>query len=219
MAKKNEYGPKRSPFRAFLYILAVVILLGGIGYLVKYTRQKQTAFEEQIKELNAKENSGTEITGGLTGGGNITPETSAWDKAVSNGETEKASESEKDPAITDAESETVSETESESENEALLSRNILVLNGSGKDGMAAKWQKELEKEGYKNVECASFPGSALEQTRIYAEKEEDVADLKKLFPEAEVTADEFTANITMEDGSTPEDVEIYIIIGKNDAEE
>ena len=46
-----------------------------------------------------------------------------------------------------------------------------------------------------------------------------MADLKKLFPEAEVTADEFTANITMEDGSAPGDVDVYIIIGKNDAEE
>lgn len=212
---KHDIGPKRSPFRAFLYILAVVVLLGGIGYLVKYTRQKQTAFEEQIKELGAKENGGTENTDSLTEAGDVTPETSAWDKAVSNGETEKASESGADTT----ETETESESETETENEALLSRNILVLNGSGKDGMASKWQKELEKEGYKNVEGASFPGSAIEQTRIYAEKEEDVADLKKLFPEAEVTADEFTANITMEDGSAPGEVDVYIIIGKNDAEE
>lgn len=212
---KNDIGPKRSPFRAFLYILAVVVLLGGIGYLVKYTRQKQTAFEEQIKELGAKENGGTENTDSLTEGNDVTPETSAWDKAVSSGDTEKASESDTDTAAT----ETETESETETENEVILSRNILVLNGSGKDGMASKWQKELEKEGYKNVEGASFPGSAIEQTRIYAEKEEDVADLKKLFPEAEVTADEFTANITMEDGSAPGDVDVYIIIGKNDAEE
>lgn len=214
---KNDIGPKRSPFRAFLYILAVVVLLGGIGYLVKYTRQKQTAFEEQIKELGAKENGGTENTDSLTEASDVTPETSAWDKEVSNGETEKASESETDTAA--IETKTESESETEAENEVLLSRNILVLNGSGKDGMASKWQKELKKEGYKNVEGASFPGSAIEQTRIYAEKEEDVADLKKLFPEAEVTADEFTANITMEDGSAPGDVDVYIIIGKNDAEE
>mgnify|MGYP004481538059 FL=1 len=213
---KNDIGPKRNPFRAFLYILAVVVLLGGIGYLVKYTRQKQTAFEEQIKELGAKENGGTENTDSLTETSDVTPETSAWDKEVSNGETEKASESETDIAAT--ETETESESETETENEVLLSRNILVLNGSGKDGMASKWQKKLEKEGYKNVECASFPGSAIEQTRIYEEKEEDVADLKKLFKEAEVTADEFTANITMEDGSAPGDVDVYIIIGKNDAE-
>lgn len=212
---KNDIGPKRSPFRAFLYILAVVVLLGGIGYLVKYTRQKQTAFEEQIKELGAKENGGTENTDSLTEAGDVTPKTSAWDKAVSSGDTEKASVSEADTVAT----ETETESEAETEDEALLSRNIMVLNGSGKDGMASKWQKELTQEGYKNVEGASFPGSAIEQTRIYAEKEEDVADLKKLFPEAEVTADEFTANITMEDGSAPGDVDVYIIIGKNDAEE
>lgn len=217
MANRNEYGPKRSPFRAVLYILAVLLLLGGIMYLVKCTRQKQAAFEDQIKAMDERENTLSENTTATEE--EVVPQTSAWDEAVKTGTAENRTGMSTQTGKSDVESETESETESESEDEALLTRNILVLNGSGKDGMASKWQKELEKEGYQNVSYASFPGSAIEQTRIYAEKEEDVADLKKLFPEAEVTADEFTANITMEDGSQPSDIEVYIIIGKNDAEE
>ncbi len=56
MANRNEYGPRRSPFKVFLYILVVVILLGGIGYLVKCTREKKAAFEDQIRTMDEKEN-------------------------------------------------------------------------------------------------------------------------------------------------------------------
>ena len=57
---------------------------------------------------------------------------------------------------------------------------------------------------------------------IDVEKEEDEAkltDLKAQFSGVEVTTDAFTADITLEDGSAPKDVELYIIIGKNDAAE
>ena len=47
------------------------------------------------------------------------------------------------------------------------------------------------------------------------QKEAD--EVKNLFSGAEITTDAFTAEITLEDGSAPKDVDLYIIIGKNDA--
>ena len=153
-------------------------------------------------------------------------------ETTKNKSTEKAAaQPDKKETSTEAETEKAtegtseSETESEAGNETaknsadVQKQHILLLNGSGKDGMAGKWQEKLTKAGYTNVSVASFPGLAIEQTRIYVEKEEDEAkltDLKAQFSGVEVTTDAFTAEITLEDGSTPKDVDLYIIIGKND---
>lgn len=230
MKKRESYGPQRSPFKIFLYIVVVVLLLGGIAYLVKDTRARRAVFQEQIQELGARE---TEFVQKKQ---SVITETET--EAKENKSTEKTSavtaQTEKDEtsvdAITEAETEETSESDTESEtgsenaknSTAVQKQHILLLNGSGKDGMAAKWKEKLKKAGYTNVTVASFPGQALEQTRIYVEKEEDeenLAELKEQFSGIEVTTDAFTADITLEDGSAPKDVDLYIIIGKNDAAE
>ncbi len=203
MSKKHEYGQQSSPMKLLLYFIAVVILLGGIGYLIKCTRAKQAAFKTQIEQLEAGENQGqTETEFELST--EALKAASAWDRV---GQTE---------AVTETESETESETETELPE--IMQKKILVLNGSGKDGIAAKWEKKLLKEGYEDVSIASYPASAIEHTRIYIENEEDAELLTELFDDPEVTEDEFTTNITMEDGSKPKDIEVYIIIGKADGE-
>lgn len=240
MSKRESYGPQRSPFKIFLYIIIVVLLLGGIAYLVKYTRAQRATFQEQIQELGAQE---TEYVQPKQSEKNTEAETESTKETKKNGQSEKAAT----PAVqtvtdkketatekasedtteqtTEGESETTAESESESESGTTKASaadrklHILLLNGSGKDGMAAKWQEKLTKAGYTNVSAASFPGLAIEQTRIYVEKEEDednLTDLKEQFSGVEVTTDPFTAEITMEDGSAPKDVDLYIIIGKND---
>ena len=221
MAKRESYGPQRSPFKIFLYIVIIVLLLGGIAYLVKCTRVKQAAFQEQIQELGAQE---TEFVQKKQP---VTTETETEVKehkttektAAVTAQTDRAKASEET-----SESETESETGSENGKNsiAVQKQHILLLNGSGKDGMAAKWREKLKKAGYTNVTVASFPGQALEQTRIYVEKEEEetaLTDLREQFSGAEMTTDAFTAEITLEDGSAPKDVDVYIIIGKNDAAE
>ena len=230
MKKRESYGPQRSPFKIFLYIVVVVLLLGGIAYLVKDTRARRAVFQEQIQELGARE---TEFVQKKQ---SVITETET--EAKENKSNEKTSavtaQTEKDEtsadAVTEAETDEISESETESEtgsenaknSTAVQNQHILLLNGSGKDGMAAKWKEKLKKAGYTNVTVASFPGQALEQTRIYVEKEEDeenLAELKEQFSGIEVTTDAFTADITLEDGSAPKDVDLYIIIGKNDAAE
>lgn len=225
MAKRESYGPQRSPFKIFLYIVIIVLLLGGIAYLVKCTRVKQAAFQEQIRELGAQETefvqkkqtvqeeSETETKKSIE---KATAQTEKKETSTE-AETEKAAEG-------TSESETESETGSENvkNSTAIQKQHILLLNGSGKDRMAARWQARLMKAGYTNVSVASFPGQAIERTRIYVEREEEkeeLTDLKAQFAGVEVTTEPFSTDITLEDGTTPKDVDLYIIIGKNDAAE
>lgn len=202
MGKKHDYGQKTSPIKILLFLAAAVILLAGIVYLVKCTREKQAVFEAQIEELKSKEKE------------NLTE-----DEEPSTEPLQAANAWNRVDRQTETESETETETESETELPEVMQKKILVLNGSGKDGMAAKWEKKLIKEGYEDVSIASYPASAIEHTRIYTEDEEEVEALAELFEDPEVTENEFTTNITMEDGSKPTDIEIYIIIGKDDGAE
>lgn len=224
MKKRESYGPQRSPFKIFLYIVVVVLLLGGIAYLVKDTRARRAVFQEQIQELGARETEFVQTKQSVREESETeTKKDKSTEKAAAQTDKKEASTEAKTEKATEKTSE--SETESESGSETaknstdVQKQHILLLNGSGKDGMAGKWQEKLTKAGYTNVSVASFPGQAIEQTRIYVEKEEDEAkltDLKAQFSGVEVTTDPFTAEITLEDGSTPKDVDLYIIIGKND---
>ena len=216
MAKRESYGPPHSPFKIVIYILVVTALVGGIGYLVKCTRARRADFQTQIQELGQNE---TEYVQVKTA---VTEEETEVKQTSSDSDTAKKQTATTEPS-TATEQTTEGQTETESEtvkaSAADLGRHILLLNGSGKDGMAAVWKIKLEKAGYTNVSVASFPGRSIDQTRIYVEKEEEADAVKDLFTSVEVTTDPFTADITLEDGSAPKDVEIYIIVGKNDAAE
>ena len=216
MAKRESYGPPHSPFKIVIYILVVTALVGGIGYLVKCTRARRADFQTQIQELGQNE---TEYVQVKTA---VTEEETEVKQTSSDSDTAKKQTATTEPS-TATEQTTEGQTETESEtvkaSAADLGRHILLLNGSGKDGMAAVWKTKLEKAGYTNVSVASFPGRSIDQTRIYVEKEEEADAVKDLFTSVEVTTDPFTADITLEDGSAPKDVEIYIIVGKNDAAE
>lgn len=216
MAKRESYGPPHSPFKIVIYILVVTALVGGIGYLVKCTRARRADFQTQIQELGQNE---TEYVQVKTA---VTEEETEVKQTSSDSDTAKKQTAATEPS-TATEQTTEGQTETESEtvkaSAADLGRHILLLNGSGKDGMAAVWKTKLEKAGYTHVSVASFPGRSIDQTRIYVEKEEEADAVKDLFTSVEVTTDPFTADITLEDGSAPKDVEIYIIVGKNDAAE
>ena len=216
MAKRESYGPPHSPFKIVIYILVVAALVAGIGYLVKCTRVRRADFQTQIQELGQNE---TEYVQVKTA---VTEEETEVKQTSSDSDTAKKQTAVTEPS-TATEQTTEGQTETESEtvkaSAADLGRHILLLNGSGKDGMAAVWKTKLEKAGYTNVSVASFPGRSIDQTRIYVEKEEEADAVKDLFTSVEVTTDPFTADITLEDGSAPKDVEIYIIVGKNDAAE
>ena len=96
---------------------------------------------------------------------------------------------------------------------------MLLLNASGKAGVAGAWKQELAKDGYGHVSTASYTGSAKEQTRIYIKKSRQklAEHLKELFTNAELKFDTFTEGFEMPDGDEkPEDVDIYVLIGRED---
>lgn len=218
MAKRNLYGRKQNPFKILLYIVAVLLLLGGIAYLVMCSREKKESFQQQIKTMEADE---TEYAA---------PPREKETETESEAEKQTSASDEKKPsaigendkketdAVTETESETETETESEPMPQAAKEKQILLLNASGSDGVAARWKTKLTREGYKKVAIASYPGSSIEQTRIYVKEEAEADEIKKLFAQPWVTTDEFTARVedlpdSVED---PEDIEIYIVIGIKD---
>lgn len=216
MAKRESYGPPRSPFKIVIYIIVMIALVGGIGYLVKCTRARRADFQKQIQELGQNETEYVQVKTAVT-----EEEIEGEQKGTSSDAAKKQTAATEQAAVTEqtTEAQTESESEAATASAADLGRHILLLNGSGKDGMAAVWKTKLEKAGYTHVSVASFPGRSIDQTRIYVEKEEEADAVKDLFTGVEVTTDPFTAEITMEDGSAPKDVDLYIIIGKNDAAE
>lgn len=198
MARRKEYGPKRSPFRILLYLIVVVVLLAGIGFLVKYTKQKKDNFAEQIKALNEDERLAME--------------------------TEAATESKKQAGLnemenqTEVQTDTETETETETEETEILDKHILVLNATGQDGIAGQWKNYLEGLGYEQVSVASYPESVIEQTVIYNEKKENVTELEKLFSNPNVTEASFSTDMIAEEDGNFDNVDIYIVIGTNDQE-
>ena len=99
---------------------------------------------------------------------------------------------------------------------------MLLLNASGKAGIAGAWKQELTKGGYGHVSTASYTGSTKEQTRIYIKKSHRklAEHLKELFTNVELRFDTFTEGFEMSEGDEkPEDVDIYVLIGREDIPE
>ena len=114
MAKRNLYGRKQNPFKILLYIVAVLLLLGGIAYLVMCSREKKESFQQQIKTMEADE---TE---------SVAPPREKETETESEAEEQTSASDEKKPICefgendkkeTDAVTETESETETETESE------------------------------------------------------------------------------------------------------
>ena len=204
MAKKQNLNYERNPWKMVLYIVAVVALAACLVFLVYTRREQKKAYQEELLQLQSKE---TEYVRPIR-------ET----EMESESETGDAKETEKPmtgkktaEAILDTKEETTTEkakeTETESETEA---------------GVAGAWKQELTKDGYGHVSTASYTGSAKEQTRIYIKKSRrKLADhLQEIFKNADVHYDTFSEGFEMSDGDEkPEDVDIYVLIGREDIPE
>lgn len=55
MAGNRRRKQENSGVRTFLYVVVVLILLGGMGYLFYYSRSQAKERQEYIKELESKE--------------------------------------------------------------------------------------------------------------------------------------------------------------------
>ena len=230
MAKKQKLNYERNPWKVVLYIIAVVALIGCLVFLVYTRRQQQKSYQEELRQLQSQETeyirpareSETESES-ETGGKKETEKAATGKKTAeaildtkAEATTEKVNETE-----TESESETETETETESELLSTAEQNahVLLLNASGKAGVAGAWKQELTKDGYKHVTTASYTGSAKEQTRIYIKKSrrKQAEHLQELFANAEMNYDTFTEDFEMPEGAEkPENVDIYVLIGRED---
>ena len=234
MSKKQKLNYERNPWKMVIYIIAVVLLAGCLALFLYMRRQQQKTYQEELRQLQSQETeyirparvreteteseAEEEKETEKPAAGKKTAEAALETKQKETGK--KADETERRP---ESEAETESETETESESEAgglsVAERNahVLLLNASGKAGVAGAWKKELTKDGYKNVSTASYIGSAKEQTQIYLKKSQRklAEHLQELFENAEVGFDTFAEDFEMSGGADkPEDVDVYVLIGR-----
>lgn len=232
MSKRNDQY-ERNPWKMVLYIILVLLLLGSLVFLVYRTRQQKKAYQEQLQQMKSQE---TEYIRPER-----QPETETETESEKKQQTSQSTsgkqpagaaskaQSEKAAAVTTGSEAAESETESGTTGETTVTldaseylAHILLLNASGREGVAGAWRTELEKDGYKNVTIASYTGSAKEQTQIYVKKSRRklTEHLQELFEGSQMNFDTFTDDFEMPDGaSKPEDVDVYVLIGREDIPE
>lgn len=222
MAKKQKLNYERNPWKMVLYIILVLLLIGCLAFLVYRTKQQKQAYQDRVQQMKSQE---TEYIQDKKEN-----ETETETEQIKETEVKKTSatsakkQTEKAAAATTPESD-----EEETQGETIVTLDVsgylvhvLLLNASGREGVAGAWRKELEKDGYKNVTIASYTGSAKEQTQIYVQKSRrKLADhLQEVFKNADVHYDTFSEGFEMPDGAEkPEDVDIYVLIGREDIPE
>lgn len=200
MSKKKNYNQERNPLQMVLYTGIVLALLVFLFVLVLLNKNKQTAFEEKVKEMTAQE---TEM---VMTERKPREETESETEAVTAGSTNVTAQTEQ-TGNTPAETEQSEQMSTEA--------NILVLNGSERPGVAGIWKTHLEGKGYTNVYTATYT-EALEQTLIYTDDAALGESLKTEFTNAVVHPGKVESGIEVNQGEIlPEAIDAYIIIGKN----
>lgn len=200
MAGNRRRRQDNSGVHAFVYVLVVLVLLCGMGYLFYYSRSQAKERQEYIRELESKEAATKDVVQ-VTVPAEPESETiseaeSSTPEAQTETQTETLSESETE-SLPESESETTSETESQSivtesakSTEADLfsadNPRIIVLNGTGKAGVAAYWKRFLQGKGFTNVVMADYKGEISDHTVVYVTAGGNAPEgVYDLFPNAE----------------------------------
>lgn len=235
MAGNRRRKQDNSGVHAFLYVLVVLVLLCGMGYLFYYSRSQANERQEYIRELESKEAATKDVVQ-VTVPAEPESETiseaeSSMPEAQTETQTEIESESESETeSHLESESETTSETESAKSTEADLfsadNPRIIVLNGTGKAGVAAYWKRFLQGKGFTNVVMADYKGEISDHTVVYVtaggKAPEGVYDL---FPNAEYREEGLDSadpnadtNVKIPDSQKKFDFyDVWILVGKDDA--
>ena len=238
MAGNRRRKRENSGMHAFLYVLVVLVLLCGMGYLFYYSRSQSQERQEYIKELESKEMATKDFV-------EVTifeePESETESEAQSSTQevqTETQTESEiESESETKPESETSTQTEtsaevsmqaeSESESQAIAEGDrVIVLNGTGKSGVASYWKRFLQMKGVANIVIADYKGSVGDRTVVYvAEGSDAPKGVYDCFPNAEYregsleeSDPESKNNIKAANDQTEyETYDVWIVVGKDDA--
>ena len=197
MAGNRRRKQDNSGVHAFLYVLVVLVLLCGMGYLFYYSRSQANERQEYIRELESKEAATKDVvqvtvpaepeSETISEAESSTPEAQTETQTETQTEIESESETE---SYLESESETMSETESGKSTEADLfsadNPRIIVLNGTGKAGVAAYWKRFLQGKGFTNVVMADYNGEISDHTVVYVTAGGNAPEgVYDLFPNAE----------------------------------
>lgn len=240
MAGNRRRKQDNSGVHAFLYVLVVLVLLCGMGYLFYYSRSQANERQEYIRELESKEAATKDVVQ-VTVPAEPESETiseaeSSTPEAQTETQTEILSESETE-SLPESESETTSETESQSivtesakSTEADLfsadNPRIIVLNGTGKAGVAAYWKRFLQGKGFTNVVMADYKGEISDHTVVYVTAGGNAPEgVYDLFPNAEYREEGLDSadpnadtNVKIPDSQKKFDFyDMWILVGKDDA--
>ena len=206
MAGNRRRRQDNSGVHAFLYVLVVLVLLCGMGYLFYYSRSQANERQEYIRELESKEAATKDVvqvtvpaepeSETISEAESSMPEVQTETQTETQTEIESESEFETESHL-ESESETTSETESQSivtesakSTEADLfsadNPRIIVLNGTGKAGVAAYWKRFLQGKGFTNVVMADYKGEISDHTVVYVTAGGNAPEgVYDLFPNAE----------------------------------
>ena len=225
MAGNRRRKQENSGMHAFLYVLVVLVLLCGMGYLFYYSRSQAKERQEYIRELESKEMATKDFV-------EVTifeePESEA-ESITPDVQTESESESETltqtEPS---AEVSMQAESESESQTKEAIAEGdrVIVLNGTGKSGVASYWKRFLQMKGVANIVIADYTGSVDDRTVVYvAEGSDAPKGVYDCFPNAEYregsleeSDPESKNNIKAANDQTEYDTyDVWIVVGKDDA--
>lgn len=246
MAGNRRRKQDNSGVHAFLYVLVVLVLLCGMGYLFYYSRSQANERQEYIRELESKEAATKDVvqvtvpaepeSETISEAESSMPEAQTETQTETKTEIESESESETE-SLPESESETTSETESQSivtesakSTEADLfsadNPRIIVLNGTGKAGVAAYWKRFLQGKGFTNVVMADYKGEVSDHTVVYVTAGGNAPEgVYDLFPNAEYREEGLDSadpnadtNVKIPDSQKKFDFyDVWILVGKDDA--
>ena len=232
MAGNRRRKRENSGMHAFLYVLVVLVLLCGMGYLFYYSRSQAKERQEYIKELESKEMATKDFVEVTIFEEPESETESEADSSMSEVQTETQTESEAEPeSETSTQTETSAEVsmqaESESESQAIAEGDrVIVLNGTGKSGVASYWKRFLRMKGVANIVIADYKGSVGDRTVVYvAEGSDAPKGVYDCFPNAEYregsleeSDPESKNNIKAASDQTEyETYDVWIVVGKDDA--
>lgn len=232
MAGNRRRKRENSGMHAFLYVLVVLVLLCGMGYLFYYSRSQAKERQEYIKELESKEMATKDFVEVTIFEEPESETESEADSSMSEVQTETQTESEAEPeSETSTQTETSAEVsmqaESESESQAIAEGDrVIVLNGTGKSGVASYWKRFLQMKGVANIVIADYKGSVGDRTVIYVAEGSDAPEgVYDCFPNAEYregsleeSDPESKNNIkAAKDQTEYETYDVWIVVGKDDA--
>lgn len=232
MAGNRRRKRENSGMHAFLYVLVVLVLLCGMGYLFYYSRSQAKERQEYIKELESKEMATKDFVEVTIFEEPESETESEADSSMSEVQTETQTESEAEPeSETSTQTETSAEVsmqaESESESQAIAEGDrVIVLNGTGKSGVASYWKRFLQMKGVANIVIADYKGSVGDRTVVYVAEGSDAPEgVYDCFPNAEYregsleeSDPESKNNIKAASDQTEyETYDVWIVVGKDDA--